>query len=54
MGLFDDDDLNDFFDMMEDMEMLDEYDRKKYCKRKCPEYKNCRANFKKCKYSKQR
>lgn len=54
MGFFDDDDFNDFFDMMEDMEMLDEYDRKKQCKRKCPEYKNCRANFKKCKYSKRR
>lgn len=54
MGFWDEDDFNDFFDMMDDLEMLDEYDRKQQCKRKCPDYKSCRANFKKCKYKKKK
>lgn len=54
MGFFDDDDFNDFFDMMEDLEMLDECEREQQCRRKCPEYKSCRADFDKCKYQKKK
>lgn len=55
MGLFDDeDDFNDFFDMMDDLYLMDKWDREKQCKRNCPEYKSCRANLKKCKYQKKK
>jgi hypothetical protein len=50
MGIYQD----DFFDMLDDMEDFDNWERKKKCKRECPEYKSCRANFDKCKYRKKK
>lgn len=54
MGFFDDDDFNDFFDLMEDIEMLDDMEREEFCEDKCPDYRSCRANFDKCKYKKKK
>jgi hypothetical protein len=50
MAIFED----DFLDMIEDMYLLDKWDREKQCKKKCPYYKTCKANFKKCKYAKKK
>lgn len=53
MGFFDDDD-DDFWAMVDDIEMDAEDEMRKNCKKHCPDYKSCKANFKKCKHKKKK
>lgn len=42
---------DDFFDMLVDFRLIDEAERKRLCRKKCPVYKTCKGNIKKCKFT---